>query len=563
MCSLESIENICAINENEDIYPCENYKCDKYHKSIDKFDALKNAIYYVKPSRVQELLSQFDDNEITNPKLFSTFYANLLHSTISKITGTTGMGKGIPTILKIGIDSFKETQYEKYPNQIIGSKLFLEIIEMICIKYSWMINYRCYTTIEHYAIQPILDILNKYRIVNPDEITCVYCNSPHPEQLIKKPCECVGKYTHIKCLVNAILKTPNLNGLSCCLECTKSYDSYKCPKGRISFPKLNIYKLPLSDEYIQINLDNKYEQLRFACAYLCVDRVKELLDSWTCEEFKKIISEISTPKKDLNEIFIKCQNFIILDSKLFIKLYKYMYQESFEKINVILFSKQIDLMEYSCLSDIKMSWGKYVWCGNTSSPTSSGFTLTNSPNVDLYGNNYAYAMKLTLKPNEKLLKDCSFYDIYKDDGFLFGYNRESLTSDITVFKKIKPEEIESELKIVFSKAKKLTVEQEEKLKRSLCGFPKESVYSIKIKIPELIQYGEKIDCNICLEQVTEETNKYISPCGHLFHLDCIFTHLESKNLLYSIHKFCNNSRCCGAKKIKPFECVVCKTLITK
>jgi len=92
--------------------------------------------------------------------------------------------------------------------------------------------------------------------------------------------------------------------------------------------------------------------------------------------------------------------------------------------------------------------------------------------------------------------------------------------------------------------------------------PREEIFRIKVKIPELIQYGDTKNCSICLEQASDPTNKYISPCGHLFHLDCILRYLEYKDLLYPMHLRCGD-RCCRARKIKPFECIVCKTIISK
>lgn len=562
LCSFEPIDTD-EINEHEDIYPCKNCKCNKYHKSGDKYAGLSDAIYYLKPKRVEELIKQFDEHEITNTKLYSNFYTNLLHSTISRISGTSGMGLGVPTITKIGTDGFRNSLNGRYPNQIAGSGLFLEIIEIICNKFPWMINSKCYTIPHYYSIDPILDILNKYRVSNNEEKTCLICSSPYPEELIAKPCGCVDKHIHIECLGNEISNTPKLNGESCCRDCGYMYNCYKCPKGRISFPKLNIYQSPLTNVYIQIDPDDKCEQLRFACAYLCVDIIWELLESFTKEEFEEIIEKIFSQNK-YSGAFIKYKNFMMLDPNPFTNLQQRIYGELFNQINQMLITKQIDYMDYKCANQIQMSWGKYLWCGQTGSPTGSGFTLVNSTSTstDSYGSPYTYFMNLTLNPNEKLLRDCEFYDIYTNTGFLFGYNIGGLKSNIQVFKKINPELIGTELEIVFSKRKQLTGEEQERLKSTFSRIPKVPVYSFNISIPQLHQYGETSDCAICLDSVNNETNKYISPCGHLFHLDCIFKYLESKNLLYPVYPRCVE-RCCGAKKIKPFECAVCKTIITK
>lgn len=217
---------------------------------------------------------------------------------------------------------------------------------------------------------------------------------------------------------------------------------------------------------------------------------------------------------------------------------------------------QLTNSEYSCEYSIDMSYGKYVWCGNRNAPNGYGFTLTNSSNTDIYGNPNTYAMLLKLKLTDKLVEDCEFYEIYDSNGGLFQYNIEPLQKEIIIFNgEITSDIIETELKIIFSKKKQLTKEQEEIVHKRLMRTPKVPVYTIKITVPNILQFGELNECNICLDSVTNN-NKYISPCGHLFHLNCVFEYLEKKNLLYPIHPRCEKS-CCGAKKIKQFNCVVC------
>lgn len=237
-------------------------------------------------------------------------------------------------------------------------------------------------------------------------------------------------------------------------------------------------------------------------------------------------------------------------------------KELYDQISNLLIQKSIDCMDYSCSTDINISFGKYIWCGNMNSPTGSGFTLTNSDKTDIYGPQYKYMLYLNLKFNLKLKIDAEFIDIYSHDGFLFNYNIQPLKGKYTCFTNLNTIEdaFGTELKIVFSKKKKLTKEEQNIVNKRMFRIPREEIYSFKVKIPELKQFGDTENCNICLENVDE--NKYISPCGHLLHMNCIFNYLESKELLYEMHPNCLY-HCCGAKKIKPFECVVCKTLIIK
>lgn len=402
----------------------------------------------------------------------------------------------------------------------------------------------------------LLESVNTDMMDDQNEKTCMYCSSHHLDEMITKPCGCVNKYTHIECLVNHISNTPEF--VDFCENCKVSYGAYKCPNDQINFPKLNIYKKPLCEGYEQIDPLDKCTQLKFACVYLIVNRVQELLHNISKEEFEQIINDVSFTNK-YSHTFKKIGNFILLESKLFTDFKQDMYPVIFREINMLLFTKQIELMDYICEYDIKISWGKYLWC---SKRTNSGFTLTNSMSRDIYGSSYTHMMLLTLNLNEKLLRDCEYYEIYDESKGLFAYNIEPLSFTINICRKIEPKLIGSELKIIFSKKKELTKEEQEIVKKKFLRTPKVQVYSFTIKIPPLVQYGDIDNCNICLEHVDDQTNKYISPCGHLFHLDCIFKYLETKDLLYPLYPECEEN-CCGARKIKPFECLVCRTLITK
>ena len=504
--------------------------------NLTTYNEIASAIYNLEPSKVQKLLDTIIDHSIIN---------NLLESTISKLNNSS-IPETITTIVDIKFKSFASNNPEYHPKV----KQFLEIIEIICKKFPWLINHKCYIYPEAFKIKPIIDILNRYHISKPDDKQCIICISPYQRQLIKKPCGCLDNYVHLNCLAKEI----NLN----CQTCNLPYDHYRCPLGRLCYPKLNIYNVPLlSDTYHFVDPSNKFEQLEYSCAYLCIDRVKELLDETTDQEFRSYIDNFP-----LNGTFRKNDGFILMKKKLFSNISETDFPVSFNQLNNLLIHKCIDGMSYYCLTDIKITFGKYLWCGNMRSPNGSGFTLTNSCNTDTYGNPYTHMMSLTLDINHKILRDCDFYDIYTETGFLLGYNVEPLKPMMNVFKRIEPNLFGTELEIVFSKKKELSDEEKEIIKKHLMRLPKTEIYKMKVKIPNLIQYGEKIDCNICLEPVNDETNKYITSCGHLFHLQCIFQYLEKKELLYPIHSGCNRL-CCGAKKIKPFECVVCKTYITR
>lgn len=579
-CSIEPVDaNLAYLDEQNDIYPCKKYFCKCFHKSPDKYASLLDAIYYLKPLRVKELLETFDETEILNPKLCrnaSEPNNNLLTSTIGYIGGTSGVGVGIPAINKIGVYAFRNSSSTRFPNQVIGAKLFLEIIEIICAKFPWMVTERAYLYPNAYNISAITSILNKYykNNANANTILCSICKLSSPNQFIKNVCKCENSGAHLTCLVEQVRA-----GLTTCAICSNSYGSYTCPRGKISFPSLGIYAEPLISTYKFIPLDDKFTRLKYASLYLIETEVKKLLDDFSAEEFIKFANETN----DNDGIYIKYEDeqTLLLENKCPIILmsrnpYSNLFYKNFPDLhaqtNALLFSKCIDCNNYACSSLIDISWGKYLYCENMSSPTGSGFTLVpySSTNTDIYGDPFGWMILLKLNMSMKLLRDTSFIDIYDEKDRLFGYNtkqfNKSFFPSYKFFKKISPDMIGTELRIEFSKEKKLTQEEQEQLRRTLRRTPRELIYTINVKITEPVLYGDTTECVICLNNIDNNSttpNKYISPCGHTYHLDCVFDYVRSKNLLYPIHMYCNNKTCCGASKIKPFECAVCKRLIEK
>lgn len=577
-CNKEIIE-VNELDELNDIYPCKKYDCNKFHKSMDKYEALEDAINYLKPQRVKELLdNSFSKEELSNPECklnkLNKLNHNLLESTISKIISCGG-DKGIPCIDIVNVFSFGNSRYRLSPNEKISSVLFLEIIEIIAQKHPWMINSKCYCFPINYCIYPLFSILNKYYIAdNEANKKCEICGSKYQEQLIAKPCAlasnqnvnsyCANKYVHLLCLIHEI-KTNNIDGCGdICNICSQPYNSYIYDTQKINFPKLNIYIQPLMSRYVFIEPDNKIGQLIFACIYLIVERVKEILDTIDDKEFIELISKYSINDNIHSGVFVSIhKGVIVLGKNLGTNLGESTNPKEYQQINEMLINKCLDVMEYSCETNTSVFYGKYLWCGNTSSPKGSCFTLVNTTNnnKDPYDTPFSHVLLLELNLNPKLRREVDFIDVYDENGGLYGYNTEIVKNQWKNFKKINETYIGKELKIVFSKVKELTKEQQEIEQKRLMRTPREPIYEITVKIPELKIYGSQIECNICLNDVNNETNKYVSPCGHLFHLDCIFKYFETANLLYPVYTTCKNN-CCGANKVKQFNCVVCKKLIT-
>lgn len=200
------------------------------------------------------------------------------------------------------------------------------------------------------------------------------------------------------------------------------------------------------------------------------------------------------------------------------------------------------------------------------SPTGSGFTLSNiNPDIlsqsakyvgGRYGDLNSYLVTLIFKMNESLASNVSHIEMFLPDGFLFGYNVDRIRNGVWIStKKISPDLIGQTITVNFGKYIQQTESEMRHLRRAVLG----KVYSTQITICEPKQY-ETEECPICMDIVNDVKNKYLSPCGHLFHLKCIFSYLQSTDKLYEVPRRCTE-HCCLSQKIKPFSCPVCRQLI--
>lgn len=316
---------------------------------------------------------------------------------------------------------------------------------------------------------------------------CIKCNLPDEYQLIKNPCGTCDDHIHIKCVMKH----------QYCITCNNKYDYYKCPRGRLNLPKLNIYTDPLvTCYYIEIDKNNKFRQLAYASIYLCVDRVKEILKTISKDEFIDMIENVHN-YDEYGTYFRLANSGLKLTPFLPTNLNNH--RDLILDINLLLFKKKIDIMEYECNYETKIDFGNYKWCF-----AEGKYKLTNM--VD----SYMYMLKLTLNPNQKLKIYSKFYKIYtENDVEIKTSSYEEMSEKNTIeFIKIKPEMLGTKIKIAFSKDKELSLEENEFIKKHFIRMPTEEIYIQEITIPELIQYGNTSECNICFEPVLMN-NKYI------------------------------------------------------
>jgi hypothetical protein len=227
--------------------------------------------------------------------------------------------------------------------------------------------------------------------------------------------------------------------------------------------------------------------------------------------------------------------------------------------------------KYEARVNLQVSFGKYKWCGNMSSASGSGYTLTN--NQTYYykdGKESNFMLHIDIYMNDELLVDVEYIEILTESNFLFHYSQNKLTNHYSYCTKMDEKYIGQEFKITFVKPKPLNEEEYQKLMKSFRRHPMIKVYETTVEIPEMKLF-EKNTCSICIEDVVDDNNKHITKCGHLFHNNCFWNYLLSiPNLISEVHKNCSSTNtsghllCCNVGKIvNTYCCPVCKNELLK
>ena len=176
-----------------------------------------------------------------------------------------------------------------YPTKCSVIKI-LEIIELIASKFPQLITDKIISYADNKNASPLIKIYTQYYI-NKTEDSCFICYSSHKSELLNMDrfCHNCKLSIHLKCLIQSI----KINGTKCTICKTEiSVINYS---EKFCFPDANIYPTPLMSSYTILKLESEDEQkninlqLHFAIAYLCVDRVEELLRNITDEQFKNYL----------------------------------------------------------------------------------------------------------------------------------------------------------------------------------------------------------------------------------------------------------------------------------
>lgn len=189
--------------------------------------------------------------------------------------------------------------------------------------------------------------------------------------------------------------------------------------------------------------------------------------------------------------------------------------------------------------EIGLEYGSYEWCGSIGEYrlTCDGDCLCNAGTILI-------TIKITM--NDALRFVVGRIEIYDSVGSLIQYSRDFAEAYryYTMNFIIDERRIGTTLMVVF--VQKTT---------------RRNVHKCEIVVPPLVILGDSDVCVFCLSSVVDVNNKYVSPCAHLFHLDCLFQYLRHNDLLDYKNDWCEYIACGHGNTSGEFLCPVCKSVI--
>lgn len=210
---------------------------------------------------------------------------------------------------------------------------------------------------------------------------------------------------------------------------------------------------------------------------------------------------------------------------------------------------------YETKIEVRTKFGRYGWCGNSDRSFCGNYLLCESKHQSVYGDTTKQMICLIVHMPQNLLSQIQRIQVIDDTGFLAHYTYRKLTNPQTlIFKASKSD----------NPMKKLRVDYQSYLERPpnahpLSRTPLKTIYFEEVCVQPLHVFDTDSLCPICHNKVSADP--YISQCGHIFHIDCIFDYLRA------LGKFEGNERCdrpngCGhGRTAEKFPCPVCRTII--
>jgi hypothetical protein len=329
-----------SIDADSNIYPCSNHSCKKFHISATP---LTSALKYLQLSKVKEILKFadlatankmiLDELKIctNNPNIKETEHLDIVNKFICELYGTSGSCAEYPTVNVVGVYDMKvqPSPYKKHNHELHLEcvNLYCEILDYLCSKYPQSIKPSHFECMNAYSATRVIKILQKYfQDDAPLESSCFVCGTSYSSNLITCTCKCKIN-VHLQCLIELITKNSDT-----CKTCLTKFGSKIDKRGRMFFPDSDIYASPLMSSYIFPKTLN--DKLHFAIIYMQVNRVKQILQSMTPEQFTDY-------KNNADYVSTHSPTFYDLISNPYSNYSRHMYPIQHQQISQLLIEKDI------------------------------------------------------------------------------------------------------------------------------------------------------------------------------------------------------------------------------
>lgn len=202
-----------------------------------------------------------------------------------------------------------------------------------------------------------------------------------------------------------------------------------------------------------------------------------------------------------------------------------------------------------------LSYGEFAWCCNGDE---SGYYLSLVKDRTYPQKKLLLCIKIVM--SRALLNATDRIELYDATGFLASYNTKPITTtNYSACLKIDTSLQKTTMQVLFRKFLPIPTGAS-----PFARTPMETVFKTSFVIQSMTLSGDST-CSICLEEPTDDA-KYVTPCGHVFHMSCIYDYLHAKEFIRPMPELCSKY-CCShgsghSPKPGPFACPVCRRTVS-
>ena len=215
---------------------------------------------------------------------------------------------------------------------------------------------------------------------------------------------------------------------------------------------------------------------------------------------------------------------------------------------------------YETKIEWKTKFGQFGWCGNSRRFSHGNHLLCENEYQSVYGKTAKQFICLIIHMPPTLFSQLNRIQIIDDTGFLANYTvGDPIKNPQTmIFKASKSDSLTKKIRIDYQKILP-RIPTAHPLSRS----PMNTIFSeyVTIAAPYVYNHEECI-CAICQEIIDAyKSDHYISHCGHIFHMSCIFQYLRATNNMDQNRECETIFRCDHGATAKPFPCPSCRAIL--